>query len=389
MERVDWHSYLPVGRVGSVNEQDILHDLTPTAERLVDRHLNTTKEWFPHDYVPWGRGRDHDIGHQWSEEEADLAGASLTPEVRSALHVNLLTEDNLPYYFRSVEQMFGRDGAWGTWVRRWTAEEGRHSMVIYGYLMTTRAIDPVALERGRMAQVSGGNTPAPDSLFEGFVYLALQELATRISHRNTGAQIGDPVGFEVMKRVCADENLHQLFYRDLAAAAFEAAPNEMMIALEAQVRKFAMPGVGIPDFDKHAALIAKAGIYDLQIHHDQILVPVVMRQWDAANISRARRRGRSRPGAVDEAPRHQREGRQAVRRQARRRSPTRLTSARRGAGRPTGSFDDVSRGNRRSHPADARTGNRCGWCRCRSSAGAGQPGDTADSTCRHTGVSRP
>jgi acyl-[acyl-carrier-protein] desaturase len=271
--------------VSFVNEQDILHDLTPTAERLVDRHLATTKEWFPHDYVPWGRGRDHDIGHQWSEEEADLAGASLTPEVRSALHVNLLTEDNLPYYFRSVEQMFGRDGAWGTWVRRWTAEEGRHSMVIYGYLMTTRAIDPVELERGRMAQVSGGITPAPDSLFEGFVYLALQELATRISHRNTGAQIGDPVGFEVMKRVCADENLHQLFYRDLAAAAFEAAPNEMMIALEAQVRKFAMPGVGIPDFDRHAALIAKAGIYDLQIHHDQILVPVVMRQWDAANMT--------------------------------------------------------------------------------------------------------
>ena len=88
-----------------------------------------------------------------------------------------------------------------------------------------------------------------------------------------------------MKRVCADENLHQLFYRDLAAAAFEAAPSEMMIALEAQVRKFAMPGTGIPDFDRHAALIAKAGIYDLQIHHDQILVPVVLRQWDAANMS--------------------------------------------------------------------------------------------------------
>jgi len=283
--RVDWHSYLPVGRVGFVNEQDLLHDLTPTAERLLERHLATTKEWFPHDYVPYGRGRDHEIGHQWTEEDADLAGASIGPEVRSALLVNLLTEDNLPYYFRSVEQMFGKDGAWGTWVRRWTAEEGRHSMVIYGYLMTTRAIDPVELERGRMAQVSGGITPDPDSLFEGFIYLALQELATRISHRNTGAQIGDPVGFEVMKRVCSDENLHQLFYRDLAAAAIEAAPDVMMVAMEKQVRTFAMPGVGIPDFDRHAALIAKAGIYDLQIHHDQILAPVVLRQWDAANIT--------------------------------------------------------------------------------------------------------
>jgi acyl-[acyl-carrier-protein] desaturase len=46
-----------------------------------------------------------------------------------------------------------------------------------------------------------------------------------------------------------------------------------------------MPGTGIPDFDRHAALIAKAGIYDLQVHHEQILVPVVIRQWDAANIS--------------------------------------------------------------------------------------------------------
>ncbi len=157
-------------------------------------------------------------------------------------------------------------------------------MAIYGYLMTTRAIDPIQLERSRMAQVSGGETPDPP-LFEGFIYLALQELATRISHRNTGAQLGDPVGSEVMKRVGSDENLHQLFYRDLAAAAIEADPNTMMIAMENQVRHFAMPGTGIPDFDHHAALIARAGIYDLQIHHEQILAPVVLRQWNAANIS--------------------------------------------------------------------------------------------------------
>ena len=266
-----------------MNESELLNELTPVAESLLERHLATSKEWFPHDYVPSGRGRDHVRGHQWTPDDADLDGHEITPEVRSALLVNLLTEDNLPYYFRTVEQMFGKDGAWGTWVRRWTAEEGRHSMAIYGYLMTTRAIDPVELERSRMAQVSGGQTPNPP-LHEGFIYLALQELATRISHRNTGALLGDPAGYEVMKRVGSDENLHQLFYRDLAAAAIEADPNTMMIAMEKQVRNFAMPGTGIPDFDRHAALIAKAGIYDLQVHHEQILVPVVLRQWDAANI---------------------------------------------------------------------------------------------------------
>jgi len=266
-----------------VNESELLHELTPIAEQLLERHLAASKEWFPHEYVPYGRGRDHEPGHDWSPADADLGGHEITPEIRSALLVNLLTEDNLPYYFRSVERMFGKDGAWGTWVRRWTAEEGRHSMAIYGYLMTTRAIDPVELERSRMAQVSGGQTPDPP-LHEGFIYLALQELATRISHRNTGALLGDPVGYEVMKRVGSDENLHQLFYRDLAAAAIEADPNTMMIAMEQQVRRFAMPGTGIPDFDRHAALIARAGIYDLQVHHDQILAPVVLRQWDAANV---------------------------------------------------------------------------------------------------------
>ena len=76
--------------------------------------------------------------------------------MRSSLIVNLLTEDNLPYYFRTIERELGDDGPWGEWSKRWTAEEGRHSMVIYGYLMVTRAVDPVQLERSRMHQVSTG-----------------------------------------------------------------------------------------------------------------------------------------------------------------------------------------------------------------------------------------
>ena len=63
---------------------------------------------------------------------------------RTALIVNLLTEDNLPSYHHEIATLFGRDGAWGTWVHRWTAEEGRHGIAIRDYLLTTRAVDPVA-----------------------------------------------------------------------------------------------------------------------------------------------------------------------------------------------------------------------------------------------------
>src|SRR5215207_6848790 len=188
-----------------MHSADVLRELEPIAGSLLDRHLAATREWFPHELVPYGRGRDPQPGVAWCPDDADLAGFTLPEAVRSALYINLLTEDNLPYYFRDVERMFGADGAYGTWVRRWTAEEGRHSMVIYGYLMVTRAIDPIALERSRMCQVSSGVSPDPASAFHAFVYLAMQELATRIAHRNTGNLLGDSVGYDVMMRVAVDE----------------------------------------------------------------------------------------------------------------------------------------------------------------------------------------
>ena len=97
--------------------------------------------------------------------------------------------------------------------------------------------------------------------------------------------IGDPVGHEVMSRVAADENLHHLFYRDLAAAAFKVAPDQMMSAVLRQVSGFEMPGFGIRDFAAHARRIASAGIYDLAVHHKQILVPVVLHQWAVDKMS--------------------------------------------------------------------------------------------------------
>jgi acyl-[acyl-carrier-protein] desaturase len=135
-----------------------------------------------------------------------------------------------------------------------------------------------------MHQVSTGITPEPESPADGLAYVALQELATRIAHRNTGKLLDDRLGYEVMARVASDENLHFLFYRDLVTAALEVDPSATVIALERQVRDFEMPGTGIANFADHASAIAKAGIYDLQLHHEQILVPVVLRHWGVESL---------------------------------------------------------------------------------------------------------
>ena len=257
-----------------VDESTLLRELEPTVARLIDRHYGAAKEWFPHDLVPWGRGRDFEPGYVWEPNETVVDSA-----VRSALFVNLLTEDNLPYYSMEIHAMFGADGPWGEWARRWTAEEGRHSIVMRDWMTVTCAIDPVALERGRMAQVSGGTAPHPTSSLEGLAYVTLQELATRISHFNTGKLIDDDHGKAIMRRVGADENLHYLFYKDITSAALEVDPSAGVIGIWGAVDNFDMPGLGIPDFKTHAAAIAKAGIYNFSIHHAQILVPVVLRDW--------------------------------------------------------------------------------------------------------------
>jgi acyl-[acyl-carrier-protein] desaturase len=263
-----------------MDDTALLSELEPVAGQLLERHLGATKMWYPHALVPWSRGEDFEPDYEWSPEEANVPAP-----VRAALYVNLLTEDNLPYYFRDIHRMYGHGGgAWSEWTKRWTAEEGRHSMVIRDYLMVTRSIDPVWLEDGRMAQVTTGKVPEPPSAAHGFCYLSLQELATRISHRNTGKILEDKVGYEIMARVATDENHHFLFYRDIAKAAFEIAPSTMMKALAHEVMHFAMPGTGIPNFAEHSKAIAKEGIYDLVSHHEQILVPVVLRHWQIETI---------------------------------------------------------------------------------------------------------
>jgi acyl-[acyl-carrier-protein] desaturase len=260
----------------------LLTDLEPVVASLYDRHLAQSREWFPHELVPWSRGRDYEPGESWDESASDLPR-----DVRSSLFVNLLTEDNLPYYSRTISAVFGRESAWGAWVHRWTAEEGRHAIVIRDYLSVTRAIDPVVLERARMAQVMRATVPEPTTPEDGLVYVALQELATRIAHFNTGKVLyeHDTAGYEIMKRVAADENHHHLFYRDLCSAAFELAPSTMMTAVSRQVREFQMPGLGIADFPAHAKAIARAGIYDFAVHHDKILKPIVIDHWDVESIT--------------------------------------------------------------------------------------------------------
>ena len=53
-----------------------------------------------------------------------------------------------------------------------------------------------------------------------------------------------------------------------------------------------MPGAGIDDFKKKAKLVGDVGVYNVGIHVDQILKPVLFKHWKIKALQ-----GRLQPGA--------------------------------------------------------------------------------------------
>lgn len=261
--------------MAALDDSRLLTALEPTVEENLNRHLEAAPEWMPHEYVPWSLGRDYAQlgGEAWSPEQSRLS-----PIAQTALEVNLLTEDNLPSYHREIDRAFGRESAWGVWVNRWTAEEGRHAYCIRDYLLVSRGVDPVELERARMATMQTGYDSGDKPLLNVCAYVSFQELATRVSHRNTGRYTEDPIAERLLTRVAKDENLHMIFYRNIVQAALEITPSQTLRAIADEVKAFQMPGAIVPGFTRKAVQMAMAGIYDLRIHHDDIVTPL-LRQW--------------------------------------------------------------------------------------------------------------
>jgi acyl-[acyl-carrier-protein] desaturase len=258
---------------------DLLCEIAPDVERLYNRHLEAPRLWFPHEQINWGQGENF-ADRPWSEADYPLAAG-----VRSSIYVNLLTEDNLPYYTNSLLAHAPKGHPIRDWNHQWTMEENRHAMVMRDWVHISRCIDPTLLEEGRRVQMKKGEVPEPETLADLIAYVSLQERATQIAHRNTGAKLpkDDKIGRNVLGLIAGDETKHYLFYRDLTLAAFAIDPSMMMIATAKQVAAFAMPGTGIPSFTRHAVRISREGIYGLGQFLKDVLHPVLS-LWDVDHL---------------------------------------------------------------------------------------------------------
>ncbi|WP_280348368.1 acyl-ACP desaturase [Nocardia neocaledoniensis] len=259
----------------TLTDRELLDSLADVVETNLARHIEAAEGWQPHDFVPWSDGRNFAFlgGADWTPEQSELSETAAL-----ALTVSVLVADNLPSYHRELGKHL-RTGPWWRWVGRWTAEENRHEIMIRNYLMVTRAVDPVALERARMTHMTTGFNRPSLHLIDVLATCAFEEQAAAIRHRNTAALGENPVVTAIAEKLAVDDELQAEFFAVLVGAALDLVPDQAVRAIADQVAAFRVPQVELPGGGSSDEALAEAGIYDPAREGELVFKPLLAR-WN-------------------------------------------------------------------------------------------------------------
>ena len=268
-----------------LNDKELLDALAHVVDENLARHFAIAEIWQPQDLVPWDQGQNFEFlgGVDWSPEQSTLSEIG-----KLALQVSVLAADNMPSYHRELAAVMTtgrepaspiRSGPWWRWVGRWTAEENRHSIVIRDYLVLTRAVDPVALERVRMAHMVASYIAPPMHLLEVLVNSTFEEAASSIRHRNTAKLVDDPVVADICNRIALDDELQRDFFANIVSAGLDLVPDQTVRAIADRVREFKVPLIPLPEGADSTSELAAAGIYDRAREAELIFTPM-LEQWN-------------------------------------------------------------------------------------------------------------
>jgi acyl-[acyl-carrier-protein] desaturase len=113
--------------------------------------------------------------------------------------------------------------------------------------------------------------------FEGMVYTAIQEAATRTFYLCAARACGEehPALAAALRRIAKDETLHMAFYRDVVKAHLDVDSGYLR-PLAAVVLRFEMPWSAfvLRDFEERRALLAAHGVFRLSDYLDEVVQPL-------------------------------------------------------------------------------------------------------------------
>ena len=254
-------------------EADGYRDLLPSLEghfaSLLARHKEAAGKtaWSYPQFLPLEAFRANAI------EQPTLSATAYL-----AVETALLTEVNLPWYTAGLSRgLESCPGPIQEFVRVWTSEEDQHATLLESYLLLTGGGDHAARARSRKAMIAGGWSHTLAGPFEGMVYTAMQEAATRTFYLCAARACGEesPALAAALRRIAKDETLHMAFYRDVVKAHLDLDSNYLR-PLAAVMLRFEMPWAAsvLRDFEERRALLSARGVFRLSDYLDEVVQPL-------------------------------------------------------------------------------------------------------------------
>jgi acyl-[acyl-carrier-protein] desaturase len=256
-----------------LSKVEVLKDLEEKVRQLMSAHEAKRELWYPSEVI--GPAEDECPDTHLAELRKRAEG--IPDAARTALALNLLTEEGLPHFHRLLAVYLDDDSFWRSWNNLWTAEEDRHGQVLHDYTRDARIFQQRRLEEMQFEYLKAGFHPAWDrDPYRVFAYTTVQERATQFSHAATGqivAQYDDRLGM-ILDRIAREEARHFAFYRTIMAEILERDPDQALQSLALVLPSIDMPGHSMPGFRDMADVIRRSNIYGprdyLRIVQEQI-----------------------------------------------------------------------------------------------------------------------
>ncbi|HSX47050.1 MAG TPA: acyl-ACP desaturase [Patescibacteria group bacterium] len=280
-----------------------LNALAEHGQQEFDHHQAIRKDWSYHDVL------DRDV----TAKLAVMPPLQLDPEVANIYLGNLVVEKGHAEYDRVTALVFQGHPVFRAWKDTWVAEEEQHGDAmlqwakVRGLFPKTSdgAVDMGDVHRNIQGYLKHGLALNFDDAAFGMAYPALQEIATRITHKEVKDRLptDEMVGRVLLSKIIADEERHERFYAAMVRHALHDADPAMashqMRGVARSMLGFAMPGIegDIPDGEQITAAYQHTGAFSISKVARDVLIPMLEDEgphgWNIAGVefldTRARR----------------------------------------------------------------------------------------------------
>ncbi|MEK7496561.1 MAG: acyl-ACP desaturase, partial [Patescibacteria group bacterium] len=240
------------------NQLETLGALNSSIEQLTNEHTRKRKFWTASDMFDGA-----DLPQKITELRTHAA--SLPPDIKIVLFMNMVTEEGLPMFTRALALgLEPKLSALSKWLELWTAEEKSHGQILDRYAFVTNLFQMTAVEKYVFEYLRIGYNPKwIYQPYATIAYALMQEAATRVSHTNVAklARNHDQLLQKILSRIAGDEEFHYQFYLETYREIINLDPNTALEVASSMWPSIEMPGAAQANFENYARVANQLKVY--------------------------------------------------------------------------------------------------------------------------------